>query len=79
MSNDNKDKKQPTGDYAVGYAKPPRHGQFRKGQSGNPNGSKGRKKRKAPTKDELRDDFFEMMVAPVPVKVNGIATTMKAK
>jgi hypothetical protein len=31
-------------EYDVGYGKPPRHGRFQKGQSGNPNGrAKGRK------------------------------------
>lgn len=30
--------KKTPGSYAIGYAKPPRHTQFRKGQSGNPNG-----------------------------------------
>jgi len=29
---------EPTGDYAVGYGKPPRHTGFQKGQSGNPKG-----------------------------------------
>ena len=28
------------GDYAVGYGKPPRHTQFKKGQSGNPTGKR---------------------------------------
>ncbi len=28
----------PAGDYAVGYGRPPTHGQFRPGQSGNPRG-----------------------------------------
>ena len=28
----------PAGDYAVGYGKPPRHGGFQKGRSGNPKG-----------------------------------------
>jgi hypothetical protein len=28
------------GDYAVGYGKPPRHTQFKKGQSGNPSGKR---------------------------------------
>jgi len=29
---------EPGGDYAVGYGKPPRHGGFQKGRSGNPRG-----------------------------------------
>lgn len=40
----NKPKRQPTGDYAVGYAKPPEANRFKPGQSGNPRGrSKGNK------------------------------------
>lgn len=31
-------KRSPTGDYAVGYCKPPAHGQFKPGQSGFPTG-----------------------------------------
>lgn len=31
-------KKQPTGDYEIGYARPPKITQWRKGQSGNPRG-----------------------------------------
>ena len=30
--------KKPTGDYEVGYGRPPRRSQFQPGQSGNPNG-----------------------------------------
>jgi hypothetical protein len=32
------DEKKPTGDYPIGYRKPPRQSQFKKGQSGNPSG-----------------------------------------
>jgi hypothetical protein len=39
MMNDNgQSKKKPSGDYEVGYRKPPKASQFRKGQSGNPRG-----------------------------------------
>jgi hypothetical protein len=34
----NKPKKTPTGPYAVGYCQPPKAGQFKPGQSGNPSG-----------------------------------------
>lgn len=32
------DEKTPTGGYPIGHGKPPRHTQFKKGQSGNPTG-----------------------------------------
>jgi hypothetical protein len=39
-----KKKKSPTGDYPIGYAKPPLNSQFKEGTSGNPKGrSKGKK------------------------------------
>jgi hypothetical protein len=38
MRDDFDSKKHPTGDYAVGYARPPKSGQWQKGQSGNPKG-----------------------------------------
>src|SRR5690348_4291169 len=37
-SNDRSEKKKPTGDYEVGYCRPPRGGQFEPGKSGNPAG-----------------------------------------
>jgi Family of unknown function (DUF5681) len=38
MTKNTSGKAVPTGDYEVGHCRPPRHSQFRKGQSGNPNG-----------------------------------------
>jgi len=38
MKSRTQNKKAPTGDYPVGYARPPKEHQFRKGQSGNPTG-----------------------------------------
>jgi Family of unknown function (DUF5681) len=50
--------------YFVGYKRPPRHGQFRKGQSGNPHGkAKGRK--------NYRTEFLEELGEKVLVTENG--------
>ena len=44
----------PNGDYEVGYGKPPKHSQFKRGQSGNPRGrSKGTKNLKTDLIEEL--------------------------
>jgi len=53
-----------TGDYPVGYRKPPRHTRFQKGQSGNP---KGRAKGSVNAEDALRRAIFE----PITVKDSG--------
>ena len=50
------DKKEPN--YIVGYGKPPEHTQFKKGQSGNPQGRPSAKK-------NLRAAFCDMMSEPI--------------
>lgn len=58
-------------DYEVGYGKPPKSGQFKKGQSGNPGGgSKAVRARKAKTAS-FGDLFSEGMQRPVEVEENG--------
>ena len=58
------DKKKPTGDYEVGYCKPPRQHQFPKGQSGNPGGPPKSKKRGL-------TDVSEILNEPVKVNAGG--------
>ena len=63
MANDRK------GDYAVGYAKPPRQTQFKKGQSGNPKGrAKGSK--------NLATLIMSALNEPVIVNQNGRRKTI---
>ena len=51
-------------DHAVGYGRPPRHSQFKKGQSGNPRGkTKGRK--------SLKTELLEELSEKVTVVENG--------
>ena len=58
-------------DYEVGYKKPPKATQFRKGQSGNPKGSK-----KAERIDDLRIVTEAILDEPVDVREGGRVRTM---
>jgi len=56
----NKDKK----DYEVGYGKPPKHSQFKKGQSGNPKG-------KPKGSCNLKTDVISVLNSRIVVNENG--------
>jgi hypothetical protein len=50
--------KRPTGDYDVGYCRPPVHTQYKKGESGNPKGrTKGRRNVKTELKEIVNKKF----------------------
>lgn len=52
--------KQPSGDYEVGYARPPAHTRFKPGQSGNPRGrTKGARDLRGVMEDALRKEFSQ--------------------
>lgn len=62
----------PLGDHEIGYGRPPKKSQFKKGQSGNP---RGRKK--------VRKDFGavlnELMDKKVPVRIDGKIVQMSGR
>src|SRR5581483_10757384 len=60
------DEGQKTDGYEVGYAKPPKATQFKKGQSGNP---RGRRPRTAYEEDDF--PIRSYMLEPVPVTIGG--------
>ncbi len=59
-------------DHEIGYKKPPRHSQFKKGRSGNP---KGRPKGTRNFKTDVHDVLSE----PVTVRVNGRPTRLSSQ
>lgn len=70
MADDENDQpEQPEDDDAVGYGKPPKHTQFKPGQSGNP---KGRPKRSKNFVTDLREELHET----IPVRENGKVKTL---
>ena len=63
---------QPKEEEAVGYKRPPKSGQFKKGESGNPG---GRRKKNGPIEVDVESIFQELF----SVKVAGQIRTMSAK
>jgi hypothetical protein len=63
-----REKKQPSGDYAVGYCKPPNRTQFKKGQSGH----RGRRKRNG----NLLDLFKQIVAEKVGFRIGETVHTM---
>ena len=63
---------QPKEEEAVGYKRPPKSGQFKKGESGNPG---GRRKKNGPIKLDVEGILQELF----SVKVAGQTRTMSAK
>ena len=64
--------------YDIGYKKPPKHTQFRKGQSGNP---KGRKKGVRNLKTDIQEELSEVMVVTEngkPVKMSKQRVMVKS-
>ena len=53
------------GSYEVGYGKPPREHQFKKGQSGNPSGSRGRKRAPTTLTAAVKDALLKKQVVTV--------------
>lgn len=65
------------GEYQVGYGRPPKSGQFRKGVSGNPKGKlKGTKNRPRPESERLRALMRREAYRPVKLRVDGTEITM---
>jgi hypothetical protein len=66
-----------SGNYEVGYQKPPKRTQFKKGQSGNPQGRR-RKVRFHKATEELRREFMVAIEQEVTVNHNGRKRKMPA-
>jgi Family of unknown function (DUF5681) len=57
-----KAKRKPTGDYSIGFARPPKHSQFQQGHSGNPGG----RPKKSP-------DYADMLLRIINKRHVGVA------
>jgi hypothetical protein len=56
---EDRDAQPPGRDYEVGFGKPPKHTQFKPGESANPNGRRGKKNRKKATYGAMIREEFE--------------------
>jgi Family of unknown function (DUF5681) len=58
-------------DYEIGYGKPPKSGQFKKGESGNPRGTSKSVRARNGKKASFGDLFNDGMQQPVEIEENG--------
>jgi hypothetical protein len=60
-----------TADYSVGYARPPKHTQYKPGQTGNP---RGRPKKRASLQDIVTEVLFEKIEVRIGERTQKIAS-----
>lgn len=71
-------KNNPTGHYKVGYGKPPKHTQFKKGQSGNPEGRPPKRMTEVETLRDMRAILWRAATTPITTTVGGNKQKMPA-
>ena len=64
-----------SGDYEIGYGRPPEHSRFKKGQSGNPKGRRPRDERSI-TRRQLRRDVLKPLETEIEASAPGRAGRM---